>query len=127
MKEEMLELHVDGVTKQGVGPKAARSGSRRHTLYLGGAPGEVDKHGPSAIYPFLPLCSVKKKSLPTKGISVQLLNSDCSVCPPEGTPVPHLPVFHGCIRRLTVNGRTAELSRPLGVGGAVGTQGCPLL
>ncbi|XP_075883000.1 laminin subunit alpha-5 isoform X3 [Nelusetta ayraudi] len=82
-KDEVLQLRVDAATKQGRGPKAGRSASRRHTLYLGGAP--------------------------------------------EGTPVPGLPEFHGCIRRLSVNGRGALLSRPLGVGGAVGTQGCPLM
>uniref|UniRef100_A0A3B4YWT5 Laminin A chain n=1 Tax=Stegastes partitus TaxID=144197 RepID=A0A3B4YWT5_9TELE len=36
-----------------------------------------------------------------------------------------LPVFHGCIRRATINHRPAMLSKPLAVHGAVGTQGCP--
>uniref|UniRef100_A0A7N8XFZ2 Laminin subunit alpha-5 n=1 Tax=Mastacembelus armatus TaxID=205130 RepID=A0A7N8XFZ2_9TELE len=36
-----------------------------------------------------------------------------------------LPAFHGCIRQATVNRRPATLSKPFGVHGAVGTQGCP--
>ncbi|KAM8862639.1 laminin subunit alpha-5 isoform 2-T2 [Spinachia spinachia] len=36
-----------------------------------------------------------------------------------------LPVFHGCVRTVTINRRPAMLSRPLAVHGAVGTQGCP--
>lgn len=52
-----------------------------------------------------------------------------SLCPPDGVTVPGLPaglpVFHGCIRRVTVNHRPARLSKPLAVHGAVGTQGCP--
>ncbi|XP_059188801.1 laminin subunit alpha-5 isoform X2 [Centropristis striata] len=48
---------------------------------------------------------------------------------PDGVPIPGLPtglpVFHGCIRRATINHRPAMLSKPLAVHGAVGTQGCP--
>lgn len=48
---------------------------------------------------------------------------------PEGVTLPSsavgLPEFHGCVRRVTVNHRAAMLSKPLAVGGAVGTQGCP--
>ncbi|XP_026188237.1 laminin subunit alpha-5 isoform X2 [Mastacembelus armatus] len=48
---------------------------------------------------------------------------------PDGVTVPsvpaRLPAFHGCIRQATVNRRPATLSKPFGVHGAVGTQGCP--
>uniref|UniRef100_A0A7N9AL26 Laminin subunit alpha-5 n=1 Tax=Mastacembelus armatus TaxID=205130 RepID=A0A7N9AL26_9TELE len=40
-------------------------------------------------------------------------------------PLNLLPAFHGCIRQATVNRRPATLSKPFGVHGAVGTQGCP--
>uniref|UniRef100_A0A7N8X6G1 Laminin subunit alpha-5 n=1 Tax=Mastacembelus armatus TaxID=205130 RepID=A0A7N8X6G1_9TELE len=47
----------------------------------------------------------------------------------DGVTVPsvpaRLPAFHGCIRQATVNRRPATLSKPFGVHGAVGTQGCP--
>ncbi|TKS76509.1 Laminin subunit alpha-4 [Collichthys lucidus] len=48
---------------------------------------------------------------------------------PGGVTVPGLPVglpaFHGCVRSTTINHRPLMLSKPLGVHGAVGTQGCP--
>ncbi|XP_037333672.2 laminin subunit alpha-5 isoform X2 [Pungitius pungitius] len=48
---------------------------------------------------------------------------------PDGVTVPGLPaglpVFHGCVRAVTINRRPAMLSKPLAVHGAVGTQGCP--
>uniref|UniRef100_A0A7N8WL84 Laminin, alpha 5 n=1 Tax=Mastacembelus armatus TaxID=205130 RepID=A0A7N8WL84_9TELE len=47
-----------------------------------------------------------------------------SNCPLNFVPA-RLPAFHGCIRQATVNRRPATLSKPFGVHGAVGTQGCP--
>ncbi|KAJ3586856.1 hypothetical protein NHX12_013248, partial [Muraenolepis orangiensis] len=48
------------------------------------------------------------------------------VCPPDGAVGPSgRPSFHGCVRKATVNHRPVALSRPLGLHGPVGTQGCP--
>ncbi|XP_029690196.1 laminin subunit alpha-5 isoform X2 [Takifugu rubripes] len=44
--------------------------------------------------------------------------------PPAGLHA-SLPPFHGCVRHVTINHRPVMLSKPLGVHGAVGTQGCP--
>lgn len=38
-----------------------------------------------------------------------------------------LPSFHGCVRKLNLNGRPAVLSKPLSITGAVGIQGCPAI
>lgn len=36
----LLQLHVDGASEHSVGPKQSRLAGAKHTLYLGGAPGE---------------------------------------------------------------------------------------
>lgn len=64
-KDEVLQLRVDAATKQGRGPKAGRSASRRHTLYLGGAPGEGIFLFKKKIYIYINKYIIKSKSLPT--------------------------------------------------------------
>ncbi|XP_072512537.1 laminin subunit alpha-5 isoform X2 [Salminus brasiliensis] len=50
---------------------------------------------------------------------------------PDAVAVPGLPAslppFHGCVRKAVLNGRTAMLSKPFSVSGAVATQGCPAM
>ncbi|XP_022533328.2 laminin subunit alpha-5 isoform X2 [Astyanax mexicanus] len=57
------------------------------------------------------------------GESVHLGNKPDTVEVP-GLPA-SLPAFHGCVRKAVLNGRSAMLSKPFSVSGAVGTQGCP--
>ncbi|XP_036446627.1 laminin subunit alpha-5 isoform X2 [Colossoma macropomum] len=50
---------------------------------------------------------------------------------PDAVEVPGLPAslppYHGCVRKAVLNGRSATLSKPSSVSGAVGTQGCPAM
>ncbi|KAK1801637.1 hypothetical protein P4O66_022279, partial [Electrophorus voltai] len=62
---------------------------------------------------------------PHKAVTLYLGNMPGVAGAPS--PLARLPPFHGCVRNTVVNGKSAMLSKPLSLSGAVGTQGCPAM
>ncbi|XP_035378190.1 laminin subunit alpha-5 isoform X2 [Electrophorus electricus] len=62
---------------------------------------------------------------PHKAVTLYLGNMPGVAGAPS--PLARLPPFHGCVRNTVVNGKSAVLSKPLSLSGAVGTQGCPAM